>query len=226
MRKGWTSGAVLTLFVAFGLPAFGVPLTVGSSVAVGGTADPFGALIPTATTGPVAFTSSISDFAGMVTQDVFLGTTIGGVTGTSFRWIVSTDSSTTNDINRLTITDFAGWMLDADFITGSGTATPFQATRGPLGAVVGFNYLAGAGAGIGPGAESSVTLYVQTNAPTFRPGFTSFINGGGRHGRNLCACSDPRARNVDLARLRASWFGLLATEARHPRKWRRLILSF
>lgn len=95
MRKTARNLCGLTAFflaiALYSFPALAVPLSEGDVAALVGVADPFGALVPAASTGPIAFSSSSAGaYAGTITQDVFTGTTIDGITGVSFRYTIST----------------------------------------------------------------------------------------------------------------------------------------
>ena len=177
--------ALLSLWLALGSivlstpSSSAAPLPPNSAVPIVGTADPFIGLTPDATTGPLTLTGADANgnvfFTGTLVQDVFLNTTIGGVTGTSFRWTVSSDSTSINQIRRVTTINFAGFTLDADFVATDSGASPNFATRNS-GSTVGFNFPNGLG--IPPGGATK-RLYIQTNANSFTTGgSTNVIDGG------------------------------------------------
>lgn len=159
--------AVIVFLV--GLSAAGaVPLTPGTSALVSGTLDPFaGATLLTSTS--VSFAAS--DYSGVLTQYVYGG---GSLPGISFGYSITTDSSGTAAIERVTLSSFTGFATNADFVWDPASVTPTVVSRQLSGSSIGFTWL---NVGIAPGTTTPF-LYILTDATAYSTGGNvSFING-------------------------------------------------
>lgn len=99
----------------------------------------------------------------------------------TFLYVVINDATSIDEINRVTITDYTGfttWVAQ-DVINGFGPQRATSADRSPAGGTIGFNFT-GSPLGLGkldPG-ESSMVLWVHTNATQYKDGTVNVINGG------------------------------------------------
>ena len=122
-------------------------------------------------------------FEGTVTSAVYAdpgNPAFGGAPGYDFVYQLTNniDGMTPDDpIDRMTISSFASFLTDADYLTGTGDTAPTTADRNAgSGSIVGFNFPVG-GAVLAPGNVSDY-LIVETNALTFTSGTASVIDGG------------------------------------------------
>jgi len=123
-----------------------------------------------------AFTSNLgaADFSGVADTYVFSdpGNTFapGDLT---FFYLVFNNTGSTENLDRLTASDFTGFQTDVGYQTGGtggGTIAPATVDR-TSGADVGFNLSIPAGSG-------SFFLEIQTDATQFVPGHLSIIDSG------------------------------------------------
>jgi hypothetical protein len=124
------------------------------------------------TTGPVSF--SAATFSGTLISTVLSGDSSNPYGGLTFTFEMSNDSTSTDDIVRLTLGSFGGWLVDAGYNPSnpSGGLAPGAITRSPNGQVVGFDFQAPS---LAPGGTSAL-LVLQTDAPGFTPAIASFID--------------------------------------------------
>ena len=104
-----------------------------------------------------------------------------------FMYQVANNASSTDSIARLTAISFAGSQTDVGFLTNgsalsglffvNGTVAPQLVDRSSVGDVIGFTFDAPTLVEVPPGATSMV-LFIETNAKTFKPGDVSLIDGG------------------------------------------------
>ena len=173
--------------------ALGLLLSVspvfGSMLATGGTLYPApleanpapGVVIYS--TGSVPFVAAT--FTGSLTSAVIAGDPTNPLGGLTFVYRVTNNAGSPNDIGRLTVVDFTGWLTDASYdnvspvapLPAAGTVAPALINRSTPD-VVGFSFL---GIPIGPGTlapgKTSMWLVVQTNAPTWKTTIASVIDG-------------------------------------------------
>ncbi len=165
-------GAVLLMLVA-GLavaPAAAVPVAPGESSIVYGAADPFaGATLLATISAPFAS----FDFSGLLTQQVYSG---GSLPGVSFRYTIAADSLGTAALERLTMSFFAGFQTNLDYVLGSGTSdAPLTVSRQANGNSVGFTWATNEGI---PPDTVAPFLYILTNATGYGlGGVVSLMNG-------------------------------------------------
>ena len=163
--------AMLVIVAAFAGPAGAVSLDPGESSTVFGTTNPFaGATLLATISAPFAS----FDFSGVVTQNVYSG---GSLPGVSFRYAIVTDSLGTAAIERVTMSFFAGLQTNLDYVLGSGTSdSPLTVSRQANGNSVGFTWATNEG--IAPDKVAPF-LYILTNAAGYGAGgVMSFMNGG------------------------------------------------
>jgi hypothetical protein len=139
-----------------------------------GEVDPVGGTVIQTLTSP--FTSST--FSGTLTTRVFSGDTSNTLGGLTFVYQISSSPNSLTDINRLTLTNFAGFLTDVSFQTPPAGLPPTLADRGILtGLDVGFSFHAAPGPGSLIPGVSSAMLVVQTNAPGWVRSPANVING-------------------------------------------------
>lgn len=144
--------------------------------------DPVGATSVTSLTAPFSVPGA---FSGTLKTEVFSGDTSNLLGGLTFVYTLTNDGvAGTNSIGRLSISEFAGFSLDASYQipVAGGTVAPASIDRNPVGDVVGFNFVpVGTDPATGflsPGM-SSAALVVQTGVTSYATGtFGSLIDGG------------------------------------------------
>ena len=139
-----------------------------------GEANPVGGTTLATVTSPFV----ASTFSGTLVTSVISGDTSNPFGGLTFTYRLTNNSSSTTDINRLTVTDFGGFQTDASHLVGALLA-PTLIDRGVgAGNEVGFSFH---GQPVGPSALTpglgSGTLVIQTNATLFAPSLANVING-------------------------------------------------
>lgn len=113
-------------------------------------------------------------FTGSETTQVLageLGNTLGGLT---FVYTVSNDLSSPDTIDRVTLTGFKTFVVDADFVVGP-NLFPATADRSFSGDVIGFSFPVPNS--LLPG-QTTAQLVLRTNAPFDIPNTLSAIDGG------------------------------------------------
>lgn len=125
-------------------------------------------------------------FEGTVTSYVFSDTAepnfAGNPAGLDFVYQLSNNNVPTYDpIDRISLSSFAGFQTDVDYIESTGNVEPATADRSVTpGTIVGFNFLLPSAGGFGmvrPGQDSDY-LVVATDASTYVQGVASVIDGG------------------------------------------------
>ncbi|MDO8488663.1 MAG: PEP-CTERM sorting domain-containing protein [Candidatus Omnitrophota bacterium] len=152
--------AILFLVAVTGT-ANAVPLPSGSAVIPGGTTSLGGDVL---TSLVVPFLGVAGGIAGTVTQTV-----LSNATGILFEYVIFSSSSST--ITQASASFFNGFTTDADGPIFPYTPNVDLITRGIDGETVTWGYI---GDAIRLG-ESSGTLWVQTNAPTYALGQFALI---------------------------------------------------
>jgi len=133
------------------------------------------------TGGTFTITSAGGTVSGQWVSWVVTDTVTGGL---DFVYGVATDPSSTDIVERLTASSFAGYTTDVGYLDGwcwsgglftcSNIVQPTQVSRSGLGgAVIGFLF----GNVIGAGMETGV-LIIETNALSFTTGSFSIQDGG------------------------------------------------
>jgi hypothetical protein len=99
---------------------------------------------------------------------------LGGLT---FTYLLQDNATSASELGRLTVSSFAGFVTDADFVPGTGVVPPTLIDRSVDSSTVGFSFVqppAGPGA-ILPGQNSDL-LVVYTNAPVFAATLANVID--------------------------------------------------
>lgn len=150
--------------------AFAIPLLPGTfGVAPTGVAAPAGTLEASIINAPFTGIDALNvvKFTGFLSQWVYSNST-----GMLFTYLFSNDSTSANVIERLSTTDYNGWTTDVNSLMTAGNPWPLTFERSSDGSTV-----SGAHYGMAQGDTSSL-LWIQTNAPSYKLGSTSLIDGG------------------------------------------------
>jgi uncharacterized protein (TIGR03382 family) len=151
--------------------AMGTPLNAGTTIAATPFTAPAGIVLATQTT-PYAGTMIFGTLTSSVINDP--SNPLGGLT---FVYIINTSNISVDAVERLTVTGFTGWNVDASWgLLSVGTSIPDRFTRSLTGSgnVVGASW--DLPNGIYPG-DSSVTIVFRTNAPSWTNSTANVING-------------------------------------------------
>jgi hypothetical protein len=178
------SGIVLAMTVAGAGQA--TVLLPGAEAPPDASAAPVATLLATLS---APWTDSTSTMSGTMRSAVYSDPTNVFCAGClDFMYQVTNNASSTDSIARLSAIDFTGSRTDVGFLTNgsalsglffvvNGTVAPQLVDRSSVGDVIGFTFDAPALAEVSPGATSMV-LFIETNAKTFKPGDISLIDGG------------------------------------------------
>jgi hypothetical protein len=178
MSLGKASSISLVLVVLIGIgvsPAWAAFLPIGGTLfPAPGEADPVAGVV-IANTGPVPFGGAA--FTGTLTSQVVQGDANNPWGGLTFTYLLTNDPNSKDDLERVTVVNFTGFLTDASFqIPAMGMAPAFINRSTPD--VVGFSFM---GVPFGPGTlkpgMTSALLVVQTNAPRFQQSLASVIDG-------------------------------------------------
>lgn len=139
-------------------------------------------------------------FTGTVTSQVYSN---GG--GLTFVYQFSDDDNPNNDsINRFTVDNFGGDVVDADYSAVAGDTAPALVTRSlGTGDVIGYQFTGG---GVGAGSASDL-LIIQTNATSFQLGSASVVAGGSAE-VSVATPAVPEPATIGLLALSLSGLGL------------------
>lgn len=129
-----------------------------------------------------SFISLDTGFTGTLYTDIYqeslANNPLGGLT---FVYRVVNNSTSSHDLNRLTLNQWGSFLADASFDAfgpPAGAHSPHTADRNGAGDVIGFNFVSAffTANSIKPGSDSTL-LILQSDAPTYVPGTASLING-------------------------------------------------
>jgi hypothetical protein len=149
----------------------------GASLSASPEPDPIGGIV-VGTTGPVPFATA--SYSGTLDSSVISGDASNPFGGLTFTYLLTNSAVSTGEIDRLSINDYAGFLVDASYQVPTAGLPPTLMNRSGLGDVVGFNYVgAPVGAGVLTPGSSSALMVVQTNATLFAPTLVSVLNGLG-----------------------------------------------
>ena len=181
------SGRVARGILAFGLAllvsstALAVPVTVNptDSDFVPAGVGPVGGSVILGTGLPVNFFSGT--FNGTLISTVYSGDTSNPYGGLTFTYeLINNNSPPAGDIDRLTINDYTGFLVDASYQSPAIGVLPTLVDRDGTGDVMGFSFINLPGnLGHGPlhAGSNSALLVLQTNALLYQPTFASVIDG-------------------------------------------------
>jgi hypothetical protein len=162
--------------------ALAVPITVNptDSDFVPAGVGPVGGSILLGTGIAVPFTSAT--FHGTLTSTVYAGDASNPYGGLTFTYLLTNSNTGTpvGDIDRLTINDYAGFLVDASYQSPTSGLAPTLVDRDGPGNVMGFSFLTLPGhLGNGPlhAGMTSALMVLQTDALSFQPTLASVIDG-------------------------------------------------
>ena len=161
----------LAIFAIAGISttASAVVLPPGGFIFSTGAASPGGALVASLIDVPftgVDFFDTVF-FTGTLSQFVRLN-----LTGLVFEYKFTNDPGSTDEIGRLSTTNYTGFSSDVD-ASGPGTI-PFFMVRSGSGSTVSFDFPFG---GVDQG-DTTGLLWIQTDSEFFGPGSTVLLDGG------------------------------------------------
>ena len=171
MKSIWTNLGVACVSMIFGLSvARAVTLSPASSIVLPSEAEPVGASLVTSS---VINFSSLT-FSGILTSKVWANDTsnpfLGGLT---FTYEISNDSGSTDPIDRLTLSSYSGFQVDASYF-GPGIV-PTSAVRNPAGNQVTFDF-EGLFEGTLVAGTTSPILILQTDSLVWQVSNAAVIN--------------------------------------------------
>ncbi len=149
-----TAGAVVLA------PGAGNTATTGAAPSAG-----YGTLL---TSLVLPFSFGLGPMTGSVTEYVYSNSS-----GLLFAYVLSRNvNANSGQISRITASNFTGFAVDADYDSSTaGTRSPFNLDRHTAD-VVGFDFNPGVSSG-----ELVHTIWIQTDAQFYGPGYVSLING-------------------------------------------------
>ncbi len=118
-------------------------------------------------------------YTGTLNVQVLQGDTTNPLGGLTFVYTLSNDFTSTDAINRLTITGFNGWQVDAAYDIASLGVIPFDIDRSTSGNgnVIGVDFAQNSSTvPLTPGTIGR-RIVLQTNAPAFREVLANVIDG-------------------------------------------------
>jgi MYXO-CTERM domain-containing protein len=171
---------VAGLVLSAGGVAHGAMLPPGTSfettlgAAPGGPAISAGATLVASRTSPFAS----GTYTGNLVVQVFQNDTNNTLGGLTFVYTLTNDPSPVNDaINRLTITGWQGWLIDASYVTAAVGTVPFDIDRSNNGNVVGVDFQQNSNTvPLFPG-NTGRPIVLRTNAPAVRDVIANVIDG-------------------------------------------------
>jgi hypothetical protein len=159
--------------------AFSAPLP-SSTVLVPspGEPDPTGGAVVASLAAPFSVAGA---FSGTLTTTVLSGDPSNALGGLTFTYELANDGKAgPHSLGRMTVKDFAGWLVDASYQSTSAGVVPGSIDRQPSADVIGFNFLPTPvdvlTSFLVPGTTSR-KLVLQTNAPAYADSLASLING-------------------------------------------------
>lgn len=181
MKSGHCLGVCVLLACAlFAPPAAFSTLLPSNTVLVPspGEPDPTGGAVLVSLAAPFSVAGS---FSGTLTTTVLSGDPSNALGGLTFTYeLVNDGAAGPHSIGRMTVKDFAGWVVDAGYQSASAGVVPGSIDRQPSADVIGFNFLPTPvdvlTSFLAPGT-SSRKLVLQTNAPAYADSLASLING-------------------------------------------------
>lgn len=179
------------------------PGTFGTSVLGPFLADT-GAQVFTATNS-LGQTTISGDYRAMVYADPNNNFCAGCL---DFFVLVTSDATSIDDIERITLASFGLFQTDVGYSTGSGSApgvAPATVDRSSNGGVIGFNFALPAG--VAAGAQTAM-LEIQTNATTFVTGTLQIIDSSVASVAAFAPSNVPEAGSISLTMLGAALLGI------------------
>ena len=170
MKSTWTHFGAVCGVIVLGLSgAQAVPLVPASSIVLPSEAEPVGASLVTSS----ALNFSSLTFSGTLTSKVWSGDTSNPFGGLTFTYQISNNAVSTDPIDRLTLSSYAGFQTDASYF-GAGIV-PTSAVRNPAGNQVTFDF-AGQFQGTLVAGSTSPLLILQTDSASWQVSNAAVIN--------------------------------------------------
>ena len=176
MRNATIGAAVLATLGCLAGSAGASPLVPGSvNWPVVAEPDPVGGAVVALTVSPFAGPK----FSGTLTSTVIAGDPSNPFGGLTFTYLLQNDVTSIDEISRMTINDFTGFLTDVSYQIPPAGLAPAYVDRNIAGDVIGFSFQ---GAPFGQGSllpgQTSALLVVQTSSTVFNSTFVSAIDGG------------------------------------------------
>ncbi|HUO28117.1 MAG TPA: PEP-CTERM sorting domain-containing protein [Bryobacteraceae bacterium] len=121
--------------------------------------------------------------------------------------LVTSNASSLDDIERITLASFSSYETDVGYSTGSGSVlgtAPETVDRSTGGAVIGFNFAVPTG--VAPGSETEV-LEIETNATSFVAGTLQIIDSSVASVAAFAPAVVPEASSISMTLLGAALLG-------------------
>ncbi len=169
----WQLGAIV-IFVA---PASATPISAGQSINAVGENEPVGGTVLGGTGVPLSFSSPT--FSGTLASSVISGDTSNPYGGLTFTYLLSNDSVSPDQMERITINSFAGFATDVSFLYPGPGVDPTVSDRSVSGNTIGFSFIGPPLSLLGtvqPGQVSAL-LVVQTDATHWAATTAQVIDG-------------------------------------------------
>lgn len=175
-------------------------LAPGSTIPAAGEPDPTGGITAA---GPLVSPFAATSFSGTVSSSVVSGDATNALGGLTFTYTLTNSGASTHEIFRLTLNGFSGFTVDASYETPAGGLAPATIDRSVSGDVVGFTF---SPTTLIPG-NTTATLVVQTDAPTWTFDVAAAINGSAASGIPIYSPDVPEP--AGLAAIMLAGAGLL-----------------
>ena len=155
--------------------SWATPLNTGDLLypSPGGAGPAGGAVIA----GGVPIPFAAPTYSGTLTSTVIAGDVSNPYGGLTFTYLLTSDLASSHVIERLTLNDFAGFLVDASYQTPAAGVVPGFIDR-QVSDVEGFRFFrAPLGKGAITAGGTSALLVLQTNAPSYTSSIASVIDG-------------------------------------------------
>jgi hypothetical protein len=178
-----------------------IPLAPNSSILLPSEAEPVGASLVTSST----INFSALTFSGALTSKVWANDASNPFGGLTFTYELSNDFSSTDPIDRFTLSSYSGFLVDASYF-GAGIV-PTAVTRNPAGNQISFNF-SGISEGILIQGTSSPVLILQTDSTVWQVSNAAVINSSSVNVATYAPLAVPEPTAAALVVLGALALGL------------------
>lgn len=173
--------ALATLAAVFSsAAAFAGNVIPGETVFSVGSASPTGGVVIASLTEDFTGGNIVSGpyFTGTLTSSVISGDPSNPYGGLTFTYLMESKVTSKNNLNRLSVNDYTGWLTDFNYQTPAAGVVPYLFDRDGTGDVVGFSFFSSpVGFGVLHPGDNSALLVIQTNAPSFQMTTAAVIDG-------------------------------------------------
>lgn len=169
--RSFTAFLGLTAFTAISAQA--ISLTPGSSIALPSEPDPVGATVVASLSMPFAAPT----FSGTLISTVLSGDTSNPWGGLTFTYQLSNDATSSDPIDRFTLSSYAGFQTDASYNASFlvPVVIPTSVVRNPSGNQISFNFTGPFEGTLVEGTTSPV-LVIQTDSTSYQNSIGGVIN--------------------------------------------------